>query len=90
MASLHEDQDRVADVGFTADGMTVSLVDGRKITVPLWWYPPLLQASPRQRQNWQSCANGRGIHWPDIDEDLDVKGFLIGAKAPNARKPEAT
>ena len=89
MASSHEDQDRVADVGFTADEMTVSLIDGRKITVPLWWYPRLFQATLEQRLNWQPCANGRGIHWPDLDEDLDVKGFLIGAKAPDAKEPVA-
>ena len=87
MTSSFEDQDRVEDVTFSRDEMTVVLIDGRKITVPLWWYPPLLQATPEQRANWQPCANRRGIHWPDIDEDLDVKGFLIGAKAPNAKEP---
>jgi hypothetical protein len=32
-------------------------------------------------------AFGDALHWPDLDEDLDVQGFLIGAKAPGATPP---
>ena len=67
--------------------MSVDLADGRTITVPLVWYPRLLDATPEQRQNWQRCGGGFGIHWPDIDEDLSTEGLLAGAPAP--RRSEA-
>lgn len=79
--------ERVKHVRFTRDAMSVDLMDGRTITVPLTWYPSLLHASVKQRNNWQPCAAGFGIHWPDLDEDLSTQGLLRGAPAPvNNRK----
>jgi hypothetical protein len=77
--------ERVADVKCTRDTLSVSLRDGRTISVPLTWYPRLLHASPRQRRNWKIAGGGYGIHWPDIDEDLSTEGLLRGAPAPGAR-----
>jgi len=74
--------ERVAGVEFAKDTMSVSLKDGRTITVPLAWYPRLHKASDAQRRNWQVASGGYGIHWPDIDEDLSTEGLLRGAPAP--------
>ena len=79
--------ERVADVEISADMLSVSLKDGRTISVPLAWYPRLMNATPRQRQNWQIAGGGYGIHWPDIDEDLNTEGLLRGAPAPGVVKP---
>jgi hypothetical protein len=72
----------IQDVDFSEDTMSVSLADGRTITVPLAWYPRLLDATPAQRKNWEIVGAGYGIHWPDIDEDLSSEGLLRGAPAP--------
>lgn len=77
--------ERIADVRFTEDTIAVDLVDGRTITVPLAWYPKLLEAAPEELQNWRIAGAGYGIHWPDLDEDLSVEGLLRGA--PAAREP---
>ncbi len=74
--------ERVANVTFTADSLSVSLKDGRTIMVPLAWYPKLLHASKEQRNNWKIAGAGYGIHWPDLDEDLSTEGLLRGAPAP--------
>ena len=74
--------ERVKDVHFTEDSLSVDLIDGRTISVPLAWYPRLLHATPQQRNNWRICGGGYGIHWPDIDEDLSTEGLLRGAPAP--------
>jgi hypothetical protein len=83
--------ERVSAVEVTADALTVSLMDGRTISVPLAWYPRLLNATARQRRNWQIAGGGYGIHWPEIDEDLSTEGPLRGAPAPrqNLKKPKA-
>ena len=73
--------ERVKDVSFSEDALSVSLMDGRTITVPLTWYPRLLKANPSSRLNWEICGGGYGIHWPDIDEDLSTEGLLRGAPA---------
>jgi len=79
--------ERVADVRCDDDTLSVDLADGRTIIVPLAWYPRLLDATPAQRQNWQPCGGGFGIHWPDIDEDLSTQGLLAGAPAPRRAEP---
>lgn len=72
---------RVRDVRLDTERLTVDLMDGRSIAVPLAWYPRLLAATPDQRANWQIAGGGYGIHWPDIDEDLSTDGLLRGAPA---------
>ncbi len=74
--------ERVKNVHFTDDSLSVDLMDGRTISVPLAWYPRLLHASDKQRKNWKIGGGGFGIHWPDIDEDLSTEGLLRGAPAP--------
>jgi hypothetical protein len=84
-SSAHSSSDeRVLDVQFTDDAIGVSLRDGRIITVPLVWYPRLLDTAASQRTNWKIAGGGYGIHWPDIDEDLSTEGLLRGAPAPRA------
>jgi len=76
--------ERVKDLRFSDDSLIVDLVDGRTISVPLTWYPRLLQATPQQRSNWELSGGGYGIHWPEIDEDLNTEGLLQGAPAPKS------
>ncbi|BAW95603.1 hypothetical protein NIES970_05120 [[Synechococcus] sp. NIES-970] len=74
--------ERVKDVSFTTETISVALMDGRTITVPLAWYPKLLNATEEQLRNWELCGGGYGIHWEDIDEDLSTEGMLRGAPSP--------
>ena len=74
--------ERVKDVRFTEEHLSVDLADGRTISVPILWYPRLQNATPQQRNNWEVCGAGYGIHWPEIDEDLSTEGLLRGAPAP--------
>lgn len=62
----------------TEDTLSVELTDGRTIAVPLAWYPRLAQATVAERDNWRLIGSGRGIHWPDLDEDISVANLLTG------------
>jgi hypothetical protein len=77
--------ERLKDVKFTGDSMSVDLMDGRTISVPLAWYPRLLAATRKQRENWEPCGGGYGIHWEELDEDLSTEGLLLGIPAPSAQ-----
>lgn len=81
--------ERVSGVKFAKNTLSVSLKDGRTITVPLAWYPRLLYASTAERKNWRVAGGGYGIHWPDIDEDLSTEGLLRGAPAPVGKRMAA-
>lgn len=77
--------ERVKDVHFDKDTLSVDLIDGRTIIVPLAWYPKLFNATPRQRSKWKICGGGYGLHWPELDEDLSTEGLLRGAPAPRTQ-----
>ena len=76
--------ERVTAVRVTEDSLTIDVLDGRTVTVPLAWYPRLLHASETERSNFRITGAGFVIHWPDIDEHLSAQGILAGAPAPRA------
>jgi len=66
------------DVHVTDDTLTVDLSDGRSISVPVSWFPRLIQATESERKNWRLIGKGHGIHWEDIDKDISIEGLLAG------------
>jgi hypothetical protein len=81
-SSLVEVSPRAEEVSVSENELTVSLTDGRRISVPLAWFPRLLHATPAQRSHWELLGDGEGIRWPEIDEDLSVAGILRGTPSP--------
>ena len=69
---------RAQRVAVTEDSLVVDLIDGRSISAPVVWYPRLLNGTPGERNNWRLIADGEGIHWPDLDEDLSVDSLIVG------------
>jgi len=67
------------DVTVTDERLTVILADGRELSAPLAWFPRLMEAADAQRQKWRFIGRGRGIHWPEIDEDVSVATLLRAA-----------
>lgn len=65
-------------VALTDDTLTVDLNDGRTVSVPLAWYPRLVHATSDERGNWRLVAQGEGIHWPDVEEDISVASLVAG------------
>ena len=66
----------VKNIWFTSDKVYFELRDGREIGVPLDWFPKLKEASPEERNNYYLTANGAGVHWESLDEDISVKYLL--------------
>ena len=77
MSTLVEKSEALAvDVSCTSHTLRVVLADGRTISVPLAWFPRLLEATPKQRAEWELIGGGVGIHWETIDEDISVASLL--------------
>jgi len=81
--------ERIHDVEFSEHSMTVHLVDGRSVSVPMEWYPRLANATSAQRKNWEFAGGGYGLHWPDVDEDLSIEGILNGIPGKRRSSPAA-
>jgi Protein of unknown function (DUF2442) len=77
---------KIQKVEVTDDTLSVDLSDGRTISVPLAWYPRLLQGSMEERNNWRLMGGGEGIHWNQLDEDISVKNIIIGQASGESQK----
>ena len=64
--------DRAIDVSFSKTSVRFLLADGREISAPLAWFPKLLDANSIERNNWRLIGKGVGVHWPTIDEDIEI------------------
>lgn len=65
-------------VWFDDLNLWIELVDGRQLAVPLAYFPRLLNATPRQREQFEMSGGGTGIHWDALDEDISFEGLLPG------------
>ena len=82
MSTLEIERDVFAEsVSFSADAMIVNLDDGRALSIPLAWYPRLLNGTPQERGKYELIGDGEGIHWPALDEDISVEGLLAGRRS---------
>jgi len=64
------------EVSCSKDSLSVTLTDGRVVSVPLVWFPRLAQASPQRRSEWELIGGGIGVHWEALDEDISVASLL--------------
>lgn len=74
-------------VRFEEASMVVDLADGRVLSVPLAWFPRLMDADPEQLKRVR--ISPRGLHWDDLDEDVSVEGLLAG-RGDGTRRKEPT
>lgn len=65
-------------ISFEHSLMWVDLVDGRKLGVPLVYFPRLLNAKPEQLSRYEISGGGTGLHWDELDEDISVEYLLMG------------
>jgi len=79
VVEVHEPRGKSVKV--SDEGLTVDLVDGRTIMVPLGWFPRLWHGTPQERNHFEIFGDGAYIHWPDLDEDLTVAGLVEGKRS---------
>ena len=72
---------RAKRIQVSNDRLTVDLIDGRTLSVPLEWYPRLFHGEPEERNEFQLIANGLGIYWPRLDEDISIQNLIEGRRS---------
>lgn len=78
MTSLPDSLPSPTLVRFDEATMWVDLSDGRTIGLPLAWYPRLNGAAEDALRD--HFLTPSGVHWETLDEDLSVRGMLLGLK----------
>ncbi len=76
-----ESEPCIARVDVTGEQLVVALADGRTLSVPLTWYPRLLNATIAERDDFHLLNNGYAIDWPDLDEHISIEGLLAGHRS---------
>jgi len=82
-------QPRVHIVEFRAEMLSVHLVDGRVVLVPLEWYPRLLHATEAERQSWRVFEDSDQrdiIFWDQVDEFIPVIALLTGVPSRESQR----
>ncbi len=51
---------------------------GETLTIDMLNYPRLLVADKKELNNYKILGNNQGVEWPDLDEQLSVKGIKEG------------
>jgi hypothetical protein len=60
----------------TKTELQVTLTNGLIIATPLSQFPRLQKGTLKERNQREFIADGMGIHWEALDEDISVKGLL--------------
>ena len=66
----------IKSIGFGEDKMYIELNTSKILTIPYTYTKRLAKANKKQLENYRLIANGIGIHFPDIDEDISVDGII--------------
>lgn len=66
----------ITSIGFAEDKMFIELSTSRVLTVPYTYTKKLQNASLEDIKDYRLIANGVGVHFEKIDEDLSVEGII--------------
>lgn len=74
--SILRNDTTITSVGFAKDKMFIELSTSRVLTVPYSYTEKLNSSSLEDLKEYRLIANGIGIHFEKIDEDLSVEGII--------------
>lgn len=63
---------------FSDEFMYVQLEGKEQLDIPLQNFPSLLRATSEQRNQWKLSGSRPGIHWDELNEDIDVPSLYGG------------
>ncbi len=68
--------DKAIEAGYANGNVTLVMESGRRIQFPVAGNSRLENGTPEQLNNIK--LSPLGIHWPELDEDLSLRGILAG------------
>ena len=80
------EETKVQHVDVFDESLSVDLTNGRTVSVPVAWYPSLLHATDKERNNWRLIGAGEGIDWPDLDEDISLENLRYGKASGESQR----
>lgn len=78
--NITEQEPLAKRVWLTVDMINLELTDGRIVSVPLVFYPSLVDATEDERGDFRIFGDGSAIHFNRLDIDLSVESLVMGRK----------
>lgn len=87
-ALIREQEVRIVSVHAVRDAnLLIVVLNKGRLEFPLSDFKLLAKASDSQLGNYELLPDGAGVHWPELDEDLSLRGFLLSAMRELLRGP---
>ena len=71
---------KIHEVWFENDRIHIELIDGRALSIPLWWIPTLHEATPEERAKFEINRSRTMIIWDPnqcaINDELRIADYL--------------
>ena len=83
---VHTERSAAQCVRFTEECVIIDMLDGRAISMPLYYFPWLQAANQAERQSYELC--GLSVYWEIFDEGIDLIAMLTGLYSKPKPKPE--
>lgn len=77
---------KIDRIRVTESALEVYLRDGRVLSSPLDWFPRLSHGTPAERNHYELIGDNTAVHWPDLDEDIELLGLLRGEKSAESER----
>lgn len=77
---------RIDHIHATDSALNVYLKDGRSLACPLAWFPRLLHGTTAERNHYQLSGDEDVIHWPDLDEDIELARLFQGGRSVESER----
>ncbi len=77
---------KIDHVHVTDNALNIYIQDGRVMSFPLAWFPRLLHGTPAERNHYVVFGEDDVIHWPELDEDIDLMRLLEGGKSVESER----
>ncbi|RME49621.1 MAG: DUF2442 domain-containing protein [Chloroflexi bacterium] len=75
---------RIHAVRFDEEYIHIELMDGRMLSIPLWWIPTLYNASAEEREKYVISRDRTMLIWDpeqcEINDELRVADYLVVGK----------
>ncbi|MEZ4710081.1 MAG: DUF2442 domain-containing protein [Caldilineaceae bacterium] len=72
---------QIDHIHITDTALHVYLTDDRTLSCPLAWFPRLLHGTQMERNHYELSGDNDVIHWPDLDEDIELMRLFEGGKS---------
>ncbi len=66
----------IKTICLAGEWLRVVIDDGRTLHVQKQHFKRLRSATEEQLMKYELLDGGVGVHWPDLDEDISIRGFL--------------